>query len=511
MAHLTQLCIQFALIATVWDADSQAMEGIISRVKRECVRSHKIGLPLLTAQIVVPNMCGLGTRNAPEKWSLIKPIVDNVLEQAECAYRKERAQAILAGVPQCIEGDDSAAVPAPSRWEAPAPTAMCAPRTHAQQDNDTRRASACSLRWYRDFEPREGLRCINECLTIGADPVLEMPGEAWLAALSHCLVGQLVKLVVVGAKGGEEGALVMELARPIEFASSIDVFKDPCKGLELDSARPIAMYAWELDFQVLDTDAGQIVASKPRLLNFLGDVLARVRTCAPRGKETRAPLPAPEAAREESEDHAAGLPMGLEGFLTAIIDGAVMMGDNEDDVEWGDAQDNAVTKYERSVVDSAKDKEEALRAVVDNQDPSCESAAASGVFDRLQERDAGLLSIAAPWRPSHVEATRLWMEALSQSLEAWTTRGVREQRALESGPQCPRPPGGWNLSLVIFPDEGRSAFLHWQEFGVSGQEVRLHDNNRIKFSTPYFFPIRRGFAYEWVARRRRENDQIAQS
>ena len=89
-----------------------------------------------------------------------------------------------------------------------------------------------------------------------------------------------------------------------------------------------------------------------------------------------------------------------------------------------------------------------------------------------------------------------WTESRVASAKALAMCATRESEF--GGHAFPRPAGGWNLSLVLLPSEGKASLLHWQVFGASGQVVTLHDNDAIKFSTTYFFPVRCDFDFEWV-------------
>ena len=135
--------------------------------------------------------------------------------------------------------------------------------------------------------------------------------------------------------------------------------------------------------------------------------------------------------------------------------------------------------------------------VLELEDPSSEIATSEGdIFKCVQEISAGLVVVTPPWKPSEAESMLRWTESRVASAKALAMCATRESEF--GGHAFPRPAGGWNLSLVLLPSEGKASLLHWQVFGASGQVVTLHDNDAIKFSTTYFFPVRCDFDFEWV-------------
>ena len=496
----------FALMAITWDADSQAIEGINSRIKQQTVRARRIGLPLLTANIVVPNMCSLGTRDAPSKWSLIKPIMDHILSLAEGSCHKDIYEPIMSGRSQLaicdakVRGQEVHAIADehPSRWSPPPATQGVALAQIAKLlDSELKRASACSLLWYRSFEPKHGINCISRCLVIGprvtpASLNNLMPREAWGAPLTYYFVGHLMKFVVVGIDEDEDTCtLALELSQPLTFTSSVDFFKN---AIAEECAYRKALSIWTLNFHGENAETMSISASKPTHSDYLDCMMSRVKDC----KDAKAHATAHDAtgvatnSDDDEED--------IERMLVDIIENDCgLMGDACDDVDvgWGRAEDEEASKHEHAIMAKADSTEAALQVVLELEDPSSEIATSEGdIFKCVQEISAGLVVVTPPWKPSEAESMLRWTESRVASAKALAMCATRESEF--GGHAFPRPAGGWNLSLVLLPSEGKASLLHWQVFGASGQVVTLHDNDAIKFSTTYFFPVRCDFDFEWV-------------
>ena len=265
----------FATICLEWEWDSQAIEGVNSRIKLKTAKSRRLGLDQLTADIVVSNLCALGTRNSPGKWSLIKPIADAVLDRAIQAWDVPAMNTIRAGttplplteyqrsVPLLdaptdamplpdlddlrnkskTRDDDDEATPG-LRWTAPPATPGPACKKHKiRVEPDMIWGAQCSLRWYKEFQPRDELNFIKVCFTIGKmrmDKRLRVPRklsfagtmEAWMAPLSfrstshclRCLLGDF-QIVVCGdpeRSGALQASFTFE--RPVVFKSSDEVY-----------------------------------------------------------------------------------------------------------------------------------------------------------------------------------------------------------------------------------------------------------------------------------------------
>ena len=92
------------LLATLWNADVQEIEGINSLVKLQCKKAPRISLAVLDARIHLTKYLGLGRRGAPTRWQAVSPKIDDAIKTA-CAF---------------IE-DIDAVMALPDRWSSPKP------------------------------------------------------------------------------------------------------------------------------------------------------------------------------------------------------------------------------------------------------------------------------------------------------------------------------------------------------------------------------------------------------
>ena len=85
-----QLYTLVLMACIIWDADSQAMEGVNSRIKPKSDKAHHIDLETINADIVTSNMVGLGVRGAPAKNSEVVKRSDVLLAIAAASYDRKQ-------------------------------------------------------------------------------------------------------------------------------------------------------------------------------------------------------------------------------------------------------------------------------------------------------------------------------------------------------------------------------------------------------------------------------------
>ena len=175
----------YTAIAKTWEPDSQSVEGINSRIKYKTTIAHNIQIDALNADIAVNNMLGLGTKDAPTNVDVVQPRVKALLNQAAIGYDKAEIDDVLRGPDACmpimdqtssssslVSRDSAPMKVRQSRW-APPPPDFDMPTTVSSQasHNSSFRSlwvGACSLRWYRKFEPFIG-NYLLKCYTVGPD------------------------------------------------------------------------------------------------------------------------------------------------------------------------------------------------------------------------------------------------------------------------------------------------------------------------------------------------------
>ena len=59
-------------LARAWDGDSQSTEELNSRVRQRTQKPPNLGLDTLNADIGTSSMMQLGTKDAPQGWSVLK-------------------------------------------------------------------------------------------------------------------------------------------------------------------------------------------------------------------------------------------------------------------------------------------------------------------------------------------------------------------------------------------------------------------------------------------------------
>ena len=200
------------LLALTWDADSQAIEGVNSRIKYECNRSHAIGLATLSSNIVITNLCNLGTREAPMKWSQVKPRADAVLEMASSCFHKSSIEAIMSGR---VQG------PGIARWETPPPrNRVTAPQRIFSETQ--RWVSACSLDLFKVLQPKFDLNSVCKGVSFNtgrqrvtkislAKDFLAAPSSIWISPTSYHSMCYLLKLRVMGFADNSVNSLALRL------------------------------------------------------------------------------------------------------------------------------------------------------------------------------------------------------------------------------------------------------------------------------------------------------------
>ena len=128
----------FVALAKAWDGDSQSTEGLNSRVRQRTQNAPYLGLETLNADIGISSMMQLGTKDAPQGWSVLKLKFQAVCHMAEQGFEDKAPTARVrsvsaarsclsrAGVPPVSLGDTTSVVCIPEGSEArESATAVC--------------------------------------------------------------------------------------------------------------------------------------------------------------------------------------------------------------------------------------------------------------------------------------------------------------------------------------------------------------------------------------------------
>lgn len=181
----------------------------------------------------------------------------------------------------------------------------------------------------------------------------------------------------------------------------------------------------------------------------------------------------------------------LEEDLATIMEEDRLYGDGEEfDMGWDRADDAAASAHELETLRreraSAGDVLDglAMDASLDAQEGGAEGVQCA-LFERLLEGavDAGSARL-GHHGPRVDEALQSWPRSLAFS------RGALDwlEAALEAAPAIGCAGSGLSLSLVV-AGGGDVHFVHWRSYGEIGQTVVLDEDNKVKFSTPAFFPM----------------------
>ena len=253
------------------------------------------------------------------------------------------------------------------------------------------------------------------------------------------------------------------------------------------STEKMALTAWELDFRMEDFENYKITAHTPKHMFFLSE------------------LPK-EAARKRSSN--------IEDFLGLVMTEAERMGDDADDTAeaeaWTEKDTKMVLEHEQRVATSVfnglvkEDHERIAKISLDRDIVGDEGG--DSVDDHLghallarygeeHEHGEGLRTAEAMELEASIAGK--WEVEVKSAGSALAL--LQERRSAYASLEHPRPKGGWDLSLVFDNHMSKVIFVHWMEFSDGerlGQEVVLDEEDKVKFSTPKYFPMKRFDAAE---------------
>ena len=167
----------FVALDRAWDGDSQSTEGLNSRVRQRNQKAPNLGLDTLNADNGTSSMMQLGTKDAPQGWSVLKLKLQAVCHMAEQGFEDKalmaRVRSGLLPMPLGVASDSEASVGCrQSRWDTPPPSyefPKAVKLEYRPQQFVDKSAAECSLRWFRAFQPKEALNCILAAFTVGPD------------------------------------------------------------------------------------------------------------------------------------------------------------------------------------------------------------------------------------------------------------------------------------------------------------------------------------------------------
>ena len=165
----------FVALARAWDGDSQSTEGLNSRVRQRTQKAPNLGLYTLNADIGTSSMMQLGTKDAPQGWSVLKLKLQSLCHMAEQGFEDKALMARVRSGALGVASDSEAEVGPggrQSRWEIPPPSYQFPKAVKLEnrpQQFVDKWAAECSVRWFRAFQPKEGLNCILAAFTVGPD------------------------------------------------------------------------------------------------------------------------------------------------------------------------------------------------------------------------------------------------------------------------------------------------------------------------------------------------------
>ena len=223
------------LLAAAMPGDVQEIESVNFLCTRTTKAAPHISMPLLNARVATSKRLGLGTADAPQKWSDLESKVTHILNEV--------LQSFPLGVP-LANAQGRYATP-PSLPKIPAPQKPQTPATLC--------GSRWNIQWYRALKRP----CSSgQVFTLQPQDFQQTSlREAWVCPSTHGYTGLLCRCDVLKA---ERGLFRLQLALPLQFKDSCSLFNEAYEDVARPEAAgdaPLAVFffaaAWTLSGGVL--------------------------------------------------------------------------------------------------------------------------------------------------------------------------------------------------------------------------------------------------------------------
>ena len=193
------------LLAAAMPGDVQEIESVNFLCTRTTKAAPHISMPLLNARVATSKRLGLGTADAPQKWSDLESKVTDILTEA--------TQSFSLGVPLANAQD---------RYETPPPL----PKIPVPQKPQTP-AALCGSRWNLEWYRALKRPCSSgQVFTLQPRDFKQTSlREAWVCPSTHGYTGLLCRCDVLQAEQ-VRGRFRLQLALPLQFKDSLSLFNE---------------------------------------------------------------------------------------------------------------------------------------------------------------------------------------------------------------------------------------------------------------------------------------------